>query len=138
MEYDLHNSVLQKVALSITAGAITSTTTTAGAIIDSLGFESLEFIVEAGTLTDGTYTVLLEDGDDSGLSDAAAVDSELVLGTLPVFAFASDDDAAKRVGTITKKRYVRLSIVSTVVTTGGGLSSVAVLSNAHTRPTAAA
>lgn len=135
MEYDLHNNVLQKAALDTTA--ISTNTTTAGAIIDTKGFESIEFVVQAGTLTDGAYTVKLEDGDDSGLSDAADVSSELVLGGLPAFA-DTEDNAVKRVGSISKKRYQRLSIVSTGVTTGGTLSAVALLSHARSAPTASA
>jgi len=132
MEYDLHNSVLGALGFPITA--IASDTTTAGVIIDSLGFESMEFFIASGTITDGTYDVILEDGDDSGLSDAAVIDPELVLGSLPQFV-AADDNITERVGTITKKRYVRMSIVSTGVTTGGTLSAVAVRAHAHTRPT---
>jgi len=138
MEYDLHNSVLQAVALSITDGAITSNTTTVGAVIDTLGFESLEFIVEAGTLTDGDYDVVLQEDDTVGFASPTTISSELVLGALPSFAFASGADSAQRVGTIAKERFIRLSVVSTNVTTGGGLSAVAVLSNPHTSPTAAA
>ena len=137
MEYDLHNSVLQKVAFNIQD--ISADTTTVGNIIDTLGFESIEFIVSAGPLNAGTYTVVLEDGDDSGLGDAAVIDSELVLGALPVIdEGVPDDNTAKRVGTITKKRFVRLSLVSAGSSLVNLLGSTAVLSNAHTRPTAAA
>lgn len=135
MEYDLHNSVLQKVALN--TSAISTNTTTAGAIIDTAGFESIEFIIQSATLTDGAYAIKLEDGDDSGLSDAADVSSDLVLGGLPSFA-DTDDNTVKRVGSISKKRYQRLSIVSTSVTTGGTLSAVAILGNPRVAPTAAA
>lgn len=133
MEYDLHNSVLQKVALDIQD--ISTDTTTVGNIIDTLGFESIEFIASIGPTNAGTYTVILEDGDDSGLGDAAVIDSELVIGALPVLDTA---DTAERVGTITKKRFVRLSLLSAGSSLVNLLGSTAVLSNAHTRPTAAA
>lgn len=134
MEYDLHSNVKQEVALN--AAAITTDTTTVGNIIDSLDFESLEFIIQSGTITDGAYALLLEEGDDSGLSDAAAVPADETLGVLTGFV-AADDDAAKRVGSIGKKRYQRLSIVSTGTTTGANfMSAVAVLGNPKSAPTA--
>lgn len=133
MEYDQHNNVNAAVALDITA--IGSNTTTVGNIIDTLGYESIEFVALSGTLTDGAYAFKIEDGDDSALADAADVDSALILGDLTGFA-ATDDDAVKRVGTIAKKRYVRLSIVSTGVTTGGTIGAVAVQGHPKRGPVA--
>jgi hypothetical protein len=134
MEYDLHNNVTAKIALQTTA--ISSNTTTAGAIIDTSGYESIEFILISSTLTDGAYVCVLQDGDDSGLSDAANVDSSLLLGALPDFVLA-DDNAVRRVGCIAKKRYVRLSITSSAVTTGGTITAGALLGNPKSMPTAA-
>jgi hypothetical protein len=132
-EYDLHTEVNGAVALDLTA--ISTDTTTAGNIIDTKGYEAIEFFVWTGTLTDGTYTVLLEEGDDSGLSDAAAVDSSETLGTLPVIP-ATGDDSVYRVGSIGKKRYQRLSIVSASTTSGGTLGSIAVLGYPQVGPVA--
>lgn len=132
MENDLTSAISPDVAM--TTQAITTDTTTVGAIIDSKGFESLDFSVLSGTLTDGDYVALLEDGEDSSLSDAATVATDFIIGTLPVFAL-SDDDTVKHVGYVGKKRYVRLSLVSTNVTTGGTLSSVATKGHPKTRPT---
>lgn len=133
-EFDMHNRVKQEVALDI--AAITTNTTTVGNIIDTKGFESIEFIIQSGTVTDGTYALVLEQGDDSGLSDAAVVPAEEVLGSLTGFV-AADDDAAKRVGSVGKKRFQRLSIVSAGTTTGvDAMGAVAMLGNAHTNPTA--
>lgn len=126
MEYDLHHNILPKVVLAPVV--IGSSTTTVGAIIDTKGFESLDYSILSGVITDGAYTVVLEEGDDSGLSDAAVVPAELVLDALPAFA-DTEDGVAKSVGSIGKKRYQRLSIVSTGVTTGGLFSVAAVLSH---------
>ena len=135
MECDGHNNCT--VAVAFDAAAISTDTTTAGNIIDTVGYESIEFIIVAGTITDGTYTVKLEDGDNSGLSDAAVVDSSLVLGDLPVFV-AADDNVPFRVGTISKKRYQRLSLVSATTSTGVNfMSAVAVLGHPDSAPTAA-
>jgi len=125
MERDLHNNIDDRVALN--AAAISTNTTTVGNIIDTNGYESLEFLIQSGNITDGAYALLLEEGDDSGLSDAAAVAADEILGALTGFV-AADDNAVKRVGSIGKKRYQRLSIVSTGVTTGVNfMSAVAVL-----------
>jgi hypothetical protein len=122
---DFHNNISPAVALNATA--ISSNTTTAGAIIDTQAFEALEFIIQSATITDGTYTPLVEYGDQSNLSDAAAVPDAELISTEAAAAFvATDDNKVKRIGYIGAKRYVRLSLVSTGVTSGGTLSAVAV------------
>ncbi len=134
MEYDLHSNVDDRMALN--PAAITTNTTTVGNIIDSLNFESLEFIVSMGTITDGAYALLLEEGDDSGLSDATAVSDDETLGALTGFV-AADDDSTLRVGSIGKKRYQRLSLVSTGVTTGvDAAQATAVLGHPLSAPVA--
>ncbi len=134
MERDLHSNIDDRMALD--PAAISTNTTTVGNIIDSLDFESLEFIVAMGTITDGAYALLLEEGDDAALADAAAVPADETLGALTGFV-AADDDSTKRVGSIGKKRYQRLSIVSTGVTTGVNMASaIAVLGNPKTAPVA--
>jgi hypothetical protein len=130
MEKELFNDVDEKVALD--SQTIGSNTTTVGNIIDTVGFESLLFLVSLGNWTDGTFTVKLEEGDDSGLSDAADVPAAQVLGTLPALGA---DNAIGRVGSIGKKRYQRLSIVTTGVTTGStGVSAQAVLAHPKHAP----
>lgn len=121
--FDLHHDVKATKALS--HQTINSDTTTDGDIIDTAGFEALEFVFLSGTITDGSYTVALEQGDESDLSDAAAVPAADVLGAA-VFA-AADDNVAKRIGCLFKKRYVRASVVSTDTTSGGSLGGVAIL-----------
>jgi len=132
MERDLESSVLGVNALD--NADITTNTTTVGNIIDTVGFESLTYFIQAGTLVDGDYNVLLEDGEDSNLSDAAPVGLDFLIGSLPVFA-DTEDGAVKEVGVVSKKRFQRLSIVSTNVTTGGPLTSIAVKGHADSRPT---
>lgn len=115
MEKDLHHNIDDRVGMN--PAAISTNTTTVGEIIDSVGYESIEWLIYSGTITDGAYALLLEEGDDPALADAAAVPAAEVLGDLTGFV-AADDNAVKRVGSIGKKRYQRLSIVSTGVTTG--------------------
>ena len=130
---DLHNNV--KAIRAISPAAITSDTTTAGQIIDMQGFDSLEFIIASGTLTDGTYTPLVEHGDASNLSDAAAVADDYLLGTEEGAAFAAtDDNEVHKIGYVGDKRYVRLSLVSASTSSGGTLSAVAVLGHPSNGP----
>lgn len=131
---DMHNNILQKPALN--PQAIATDTTTAGVIIDTQGFESVEFIIQSATITDGTYTPLIEEGDASDLSDASAVADADLLGTEAAAAFAAaDDNEAKRVGYKGQKRYVRLSLVSAGTSTGGTLAAIAVLGHPHVAAT---
>ena len=134
MERDLHSNVDDRLAFG--PAAISTDTTTAGDIIDTLGYESLEFIVAMGTITDGAYAFLLHEGDAANLSDAALVSADETLGALTGFAL-TDDDSTLRVGSIGKKRYQRLSIVSTATTTGVNMAAaVAVLGHPKVAPVA--
>ena len=136
MRKDLHNNTVGSVALAAT---ISSNTTTAGNIIDTRGFEAIEFYIASGTLTDGAYAVLVEDGDESNLSDAAAVADDQLLGTEANASFTdTDDNTVKRIGYVGGKRYVRLSLVSTSVSTGGSFTAIAVQGTAANNPTAGA
>jgi len=101
MEFDLHNNIDDRLALS--SRTIGTNTTTVGTIIDTQGYQSLEYIVTSGTITDGAYAFLLEEGDASNLSDAAVVPADETLGALTGFV-AAEDDVTKRVGSIGKKR----------------------------------
>lgn len=132
-EFDLHTIIDDRVALD--NQEITTNTTTVGEIIDTKGFESLEFITHSGTLTDGAYAILLEEGDESDLADATVLPAADTLGALTGFAL-TDDDITIRVGSIGKKRFQRLSLVSTSVTTGGFFSGIAVLGTPHSGPVA--
>jgi hypothetical protein len=84
-----------------------------GAIIDNQGFESLTYVIVTGTLADAdaVFVPLLEEGDESDLSDAASVADVDLIGTelLAGFTFA-DDDSTKKLGYKGAKRYTRLTI----------------------------
>ena len=121
---DLHNNIAAVVAKTI--AAITSNTTTSGATVDMQGYDACEFVVQSGTLTDGSYAINVQHGDLANASDMADAATADLVGAEPTFA-ATDDDKLKRVGYIGSKRYVRIQIVSTGTTTGGTLGAVAIL-----------
>lgn len=125
MEMDLHHQV--KAAVALDSQTISTDTTTNGNVIDTLDFESLEFLVLSGAITDGTYTLLLEESDEVTFGgEETAVPADQILGDTVDFV-AADDDAVRRIGSIGKKRFQRLSIVSTGTTSGGVFAALAVL-----------
>jgi hypothetical protein len=103
------------------------------AIIDRQGFESLTFLLISGTIAaDVTSVVLVEDGDDSGLSDAAAVADAELSGTELLAAFAAADDSkCKKIGYLGNKRYVRLTLTPTSNAGAMPLACIALLGNGH-------
>jgi len=143
MDYDLHHN--SKSITAVTTQAV-GVGTAIGETIDMLGFESIEYLVTAGALTTGTWTVSLEHSDTVDAQDppvmtnAVAVPAELVLGNTWNFDAANDapadDDVTKRVGCISKKRFQRVSI--TGVGTGGtnNFTISALLSNPEVAPIA--
>lgn len=131
---DLHNNVKCSRALS-PAAAITGNGTTNGEIIDTVGFGSLEFAFASGTLTDGTFTIKLQEGDDVNLSDAADVAAADLIGTAPTF-LATEDDVVKKLGYRGSKRYVRPVLTQSGATSGGLICSVAIQGHAQTKPAA--
>jgi hypothetical protein len=81
---DLHNN-LHFVPLIAPIAARTDNTAIVSSIIDTLGYESCEFVLVTGTNTDvnATFAVTVDEGDASNLSDAVAVTTgPKLLGTL--------------------------------------------------------
>jgi hypothetical protein len=132
--FDMHNEIFAVIARN--TAAISTNTTTAGVIIDTKGYEGLEFLIQSGARTDGSYLPLIEESDDSGMAGAVAVADEDLLG-LEVDATIAAANTVKRIGYVGHKRYVRLSLVSTGVTTGATLGAVAILSRGIMRPSPA-
>lgn len=122
-------ATMQKVIKAFEPQAISSNTTTTGAIIDTADFDmGIYFAVDIYAYTDGTFTLKIEDGDDSGLSDAADVSTtQLVYGSLPALTAAiAEGGILAKEGIHSTKRYVRASIVSTGVTTGASVQVLAI------------
>ena len=135
---DMHNNITASRVLS-PAVAITDNTAQVGQIIDSQGYESVEYIIATGSLadTDATFTVLLEDGDESDVSDNAAVADAFLLGTEAAasFTFAADN-SIRRLGYVGKKRYTRMTITPAGNSREAYFSVVAIKGNPKTAPVA--
>ena len=107
-------------------------------IIDRRGYESLTFLIATGSLADAdaTFAVLVEDGEDSGLSDAAAVADEQLVGTEALAGFQfDDDDETRKIGYVGDKRYVRLTVTPTGNGSAALLAAIALLGHASLVPT---
>lgn len=137
MDRDLHNAI--KVSRAISPYVATDNTAAVSQIIDMAGYNSVEFIVATGTLADAdaTFTALLEDGNNSALSDNAAVTTAAggLIGSLPSFVF-SDDDKVFKVGYNGPKRYLRLTITPALNTGNAAIAAVCVQSGAIKQPVA--
>lgn len=98
--------------------AVTTDTTTVGAIIDLQGFARALFVLLNKALTDGDYEFQLFHGDVANMSDEAQVATTDLNGTLPDWDADTDDDQVETVEYIARKRYVRIKIVSTSTSSG--------------------
>lgn len=135
---DQMNQLHPVVALAPVAVALADNTAQVCAIIDRKDYESLTYIIQPGTLADAnaTFAVTMEHGDDSGLSDAAAVASTDLVGTLALAGFQFDDDSEPRkIGYIGSKRYTRLTITPSGNSGNAPLSVTAILGNPRSAPT---
>lgn len=134
---DLLNNI--HVARAISPVSVSDNTAQVSQIIDRRGFDSLTFVIAAGSVADAdvTFTVLVEDGDNSGLSDAAAVADAELLGTELLAGFQFDDDnEPRKIGYLGSKRYVRLTITPANNASAALVSAVAVLGHPSLVPTA--
>lgn len=125
---DLHNNIKVSRAIS-PQNPGSGDTPIVSQIIDTKDYETLEFLIATGSLSDAnaTFTVLVEDGDVSTLTDNAAVADADLLGTEAAASFQFDDDnEVRKIGYRGSKRYVRLTITPSGNTGDVYVSAVAV------------
>jgi hypothetical protein len=120
-----HNT---KVVNGLTSASISSNTATNGASVDlaqSPGgdWRSVLWSVVGGTITDGTYTLSVQESSDNA-SWSAITDSNAVQG--PSGTITATGGLAE-IAYSGSKRYCRLVVTSTGVTTGGAISARAIL-----------
>ena len=133
---DLHNNI--HVARAISPVSVADNTAQVSQIIDRQGYQSLEFLIATGSVADAdaTFVVLVEDGDNSGLSDAASVTDANLLGTEALAGFQFDDDnEVRKIGYIGDKRYVRLTVTPVNNASAAVIAAVAVLGHPNYTPT---
>jgi hypothetical protein len=133
---DLHNHI--KPLPVIAPQVATDDTALTGAIIDRQGYDSLEYVIQTGTLEDAnaTFTTLLQEGDLANLADAANVADGDMLGTEALASFTyGDDGECFRLGYTGSKRYTRLTVTPAGNTGNAPISAVAILGHAALEPT---
>jgi hypothetical protein len=133
---DLHNNIHPVGPAVVT---VTDTTPIVSGIVDMQGYNALEFLIAAGTLADvdATFAVLVEDGDDSALSDAAGVADTYLLGTEALAGFTyADDDEPRKIGYKGNKRYVRCTVTPAANTGSAPVAIIPVLAYPSVAPTA--
>lgn len=135
---DLHNNIHPVPGIA-PAAPITDNAAFVSAIVDTKGYESVEFVILTGSLADAdaTFTVLVEDGAQANLSDAAAVADTFLLGTeaLASFTFA-DDNKVRKIGYVGGKRYVRVTVTPANNTGNAFVAGVWLLGHPKNAPTA--
>lgn len=126
---DLFNKIDARRVLVPSAGP-SDNTAQVGQIIDGLGAKSLTYLIGLGSIADAdvTFTVLLEESDDSGMSGATAVADADLIGTELAAAFRFDDDnEVRKLGYRGSKRYTRLTITPANNASAAALTAIAVL-----------
>lgn len=134
---DLHNNV--KVSRAISPVSVADNTAQVGQIIDNQGFDSLEYLIALGAIADAdaTFTVLLEEGDEDDLSDAAAVADKDLLGTEAEAGFQFDsDNGTRKLGYVGSKRYTRMTITPVGNASAALVCAVALQGHASKAPVA--
>lgn len=133
---DIHNNI--KVSRATSPQSVADNTALVSQIIDTQGYDSLEFVIATGSIADAdaTFAVLVEHGDIANLSDAAAVSDSELLGTEAEAGFQFDDDnEVRKIGYAGNKRYVRLTITPSGNSGAALISAVAVQGHPGNAPT---
>ena len=114
MDTDLHNNISPAVA--IIPQALSGTSDLTGQTLDTQGYSAVEFILNTDAIAASSLDaqLLIQEGDESDLSDAAAVADTFLIGTEAATAIAdTDDKVSKRIGLRVTKRYCRANLTVT-------------------------
>jgi hypothetical protein len=111
MRFDLMNRIAPSRAISPVS--VADNTAQVSQIFDTRGMMAIALLILTGAIADAdaTFTVLIEEGDEADLSDAAAVADAQLLGTEALAGFQFDsDNSARKIGYIGGRRYLRATI----------------------------
>lgn len=137
MRESIYSSVKALAAVPLTS--ITTNGATNGTAVDlaqvDLNFRVAELIVMTGTLTDGTYTVTVQESPD-GTTAWTNIPAARLQGTLTAIT-ATQDNAVVEIGVTPdpgNKRFIRAVITAASVTTGGTVLALWLLSSGTRAP----
>lgn len=135
---DLMNNI--KTVVAVAPVVATDGTAIVSAVIDTLGFESVTFVILTGTLADAdaTWAVTVKEGATSSQGAHTAVADADLIGTeaLAGFTFA-DDGETRKIGYKGNQRYVSIEIDDVTANSGNApLAVLAILGHPRSAPTA--
>ena len=133
MEFDLHSSVKVKTGIAPVAALGADNDSV---VIDTIDFDSFEWLIALGVITTGTFSCVFEESDVVTFGgEETVVPAANVIGASPTW-IATDDGQARRVGIVGKKRFQRMTLVGAATPVAVGVI-LALLSNPREKPTAA-
>lgn len=140
IQHDLHDNIKQVLAVAPVILGATGVIT--GRVVDRKGYGGVEFIVEYGavTTTGTVVTPILMEGDTTGAlastANADMIGTEALAGLAGATARTSGTTklVSKRLGYKGNKRYLRLDLNGTGVTSVGIVAASAVLFNPEAAP----
>ena len=130
-EIDITTKLKKVSVITPTAGAGMTGAGKVGSIVDTAGFDSLDYSIQSGVVVFGDFEVLLEQGDIANLSDATTVPAVLTInnpvGPTGPFFDNDNDNEVQSVGDVGKQRFHRLTITSAGATAEADFSVLATL-----------
>lgn len=132
---DLMNNINVKPVIAPVT--VSDNTAQVGTAVDALGFDSVTYVIQTGTLADAdaTFTTLLQESDSSGSGYTDVADVDLI-GTEALASFVfSDDGKCFKLGYKGAKRYTKLTITPAANASGAPLSAIAILGHPKSAPT---
>jgi hypothetical protein len=127
MSLDLKNNIATATSLAPAA----RTATANGTGVDLAGFSATAIVVVAGTVTDGTHAIKVQESDDNAtFTDVAAGDLD---GTAPSLQ-AAGSNTVTEIGYRGIKRYIRAVSTVSGTTTGGVYAVLVVRGSARKYP----
>jgi len=126
---EMFNNINLKRVLSPVS--VADNTAQVGEVIDHQGLPvgGAVYVIATGSIADAdaTFTVLLEESNDSGMSGARAVADADLIGTADLAGFQFDDDnKCFKLGYKGIKRYTRLTITPTNNATAALIAAVCI------------
>lgn len=117
------------------ATEITATGDTLGEPVDTLGFNSVTLAISSwnGVWSDGTYTVEVFEGDTSGGSYTQVTNAGDLVTASGTEALSADNKAAW-IGYVGNKRFVKINVAATAVSSGAFISGWVMLGHPRVAP----
>lgn len=128
MMYDL----AEKIGIENTIDPQTVTGDITGNQIDVTGFRSIAIVAIVGSVTDGTHVLTVQESDNG--SDWSDIPAEEIDGNLD--DITSSNAGNQKVNLMTSKKYIRVNVAASGVTSGGDYAVAVVKGNSRKEPVA--